>query len=430
MDPNRPNRPRVSRETRLLLTTALVAVAALWLLARIRFPDLPATPSPVPPMLTQLGSTSSLDGLASEVAQLQGRLEPLLVVLDSRALVASAAGHGERRLTALRVRDDLAITFMAAAPPREHWLADRIVASDAASGLVLVRVPGDAAPPLPPSWVPRRLERPRFLVATEPAAGRVALRPAFVSALEPIENALWPEPVWAFTPSSAIVPGSVVFTTTGELAGIAIAHGGARAIVPPALLFAEVERLSAQPIAPAGDLGIRVQALNPDLSIATGATIGVVVTWVAPDGPAARLVAVGDVIEAIDGYTLSSAEHWDTRRARIGALETVTLRVRRENTVRDVQLQAPAVSPPDRDPALGLRLRIVNGSGSQVLAVDPGSAGARAGLAAGDVITRMGAVAAPSPADVRGAFAKAPEGSPLMVAVTRGSTHFVTTLTR
>ncbi len=48
-------RPRVSRETRLLLTTALLSVVALWILARIRFPDQPAG-TPVQPLLTQLAS--------------------------------------------------------------------------------------------------------------------------------------------------------------------------------------------------------------------------------------------------------------------------------------------------------------------------------------------------------------------------------------
>ena len=49
-------RPRVSRETRLLLTAGVLAVAALWLLARIRFPERPATPNPVPAVLSQLAS--------------------------------------------------------------------------------------------------------------------------------------------------------------------------------------------------------------------------------------------------------------------------------------------------------------------------------------------------------------------------------------
>ena len=97
MDANRPYRPRVSRETRLLLTTALVAIAALWVLARIRFPDSPATPNPVAPLLSQLAMTPTLDGLASEVTQLQARIEPSLVALDRSAAQRPPTARRRRR---------------------------------------------------------------------------------------------------------------------------------------------------------------------------------------------------------------------------------------------------------------------------------------------------------------------------------------------
>jgi len=48
----------------------------------------------------------------------------------------------------------------------------------------------------------------------------------------------------------------------------------------------------------------------------------------------------------------------------------------------------------------------------------------------GDVITLVADVAAPTSADIREAFASAGEGQRMMVAVTRGDTHFVTTLER
>ena len=54
METSSPYRPRVSRETRSLLTAGVMAVAALWLLARMRFPEHPVTPNPVPSVLSQL----------------------------------------------------------------------------------------------------------------------------------------------------------------------------------------------------------------------------------------------------------------------------------------------------------------------------------------------------------------------------------------
>lgn len=80
--------------------------------------------------------------------------------------------------------------------------------------------------------------------------------------------------------------------------------------------------------------------------------------------------------------------------------------------------------------SLGLRLRGTTGAGAEILGIEPGSAAARAGLAAGDVITLIGGISSPTPGQVRTAFGTAPEGKPILVGVTRGATHFVTTLTR
>ena len=106
-------RPRVSRETRLLLTAGVLAVAALWLLARIRFPERPVTPNPVPAVLSQLASGPKYDDLAAEIAQLQARVQPSLLAFDvpSAVLGSPQASH---RTAAIRLRDDLAVMFVAA----------------------------------------------------------------------------------------------------------------------------------------------------------------------------------------------------------------------------------------------------------------------------------------------------------------------------
>jgi hypothetical protein len=434
MDSNRPYRPRVSRETRLLLTTALVAVVALWVLARVRFPDLPATPNPVSPLLSQLATTPTFDGLASEVSQLRGRLEPWLIALDASSLAPSvAAGPTASRVTALRIHDDLGIILMPTTRAREPGRADRLVATDRASGLSVVRVSTESPVPAPTPWQPRRLDRPQVFMVTDAESERTGLRPVFVASLEPIASALWSDSIWTFSQRSGVLPGSFVFTTTGEFAGMVIEHAGRLAVVPSAILFAEFERLVAKPITPAGDLGIRVQSLTADVSAATGATVGVVVTWVNGEGPSSGVVRVGDVIEAADGSPLPTPEHWRVRLARLGANEALRLRIRRRGGLVDVQLQPPApapASPAPRNPSLGLRMRGMAGSGTEVLSVEEGSAAIRAGLAAGDVITLIGDVSSPTPAQVRTAFSTAPEGTRVLVGLTRGATHLVTTLTR
>ena len=100
-----PERPRVSRETRLLLAVLLTAVATLWVLARIRFPEQLPTPNPVPPVLAQLTPRDTLDDIVASVTLLQSRLSPSLIVIgDSRSTDAIAS--------VLRFGDDLAVGLL------------------------------------------------------------------------------------------------------------------------------------------------------------------------------------------------------------------------------------------------------------------------------------------------------------------------------
>ncbi len=432
MNPSNPYRPRVSRETRLLLTTALVAVAALWLLARIRFPDLPATPNPVAPLLSQIVTPPTFEDLASDVAQLQARLDSSLIALDAGSFGGAGGTKPTAwRVAALRVRDDLAITFVPGPLQQQRLGTNRVVASDAASGLVVLRVPSESPAPALAAWAPTRLERPRFLMVTDASTERITLRPVFVASLNPLATSLWSDPIWTFPETSDIATGSFVFTAAGELAGVVIEYAGRGAIVPSGLILAGVDRLLQLSTTPAGDLGIHVQAVTADVASATGAAGGVVVTWVDGSGPAANDVGVGDVIEAAGGRILSTPEDWRVWLTRLGAGETLALRIRRRGELHDVQLLAPVPPSPARiNPALGLRMRPASRSGAEILLVEPGSAAARAGLAARDVITLVGEITSPTPAQVRTAFAKAPEGKPVLVGVTRGTSHFVTTLPR
>ena len=100
METTSPYRPRGSRETRLLLAAGVMAVAALWLLARFRFPERPVTPNPVPAVVSQLANGPKFDDLAGDIVQLQARLQPSLAGLGSRpgvrGLVADACAQASR----------------------------------------------------------------------------------------------------------------------------------------------------------------------------------------------------------------------------------------------------------------------------------------------------------------------------------------------
>lgn len=397
-------RPRVSRETRLLLTTALLAVIALWVLARIRFPDQPAG-TPVQPLLTQLAPRPAFDNLASEIAQLRPRIEPLLMG------------------SALRIRDDAAVMLL-----DSRWQQiDGVVGFDPVSRLAVIAAPFLPAPP-PVPWTPRNTEEPRYLIVADVSTGTVALRPVFVGSLVVMQSPLWQEPIWLTPASSELVPGSFVFTTDALLVGIVIEEGRQSAILPGSVLLKEADRLLNHPPSPSGELGIQVQDLTTPIAKATGASTGVVVTYVDAKGPSAGALVVGDVVEAINGTPLETPTHWKARALKLAAGEPVSLRVRRNREVRELKLSASPSHGLQEGFTVGFTLRNVPGTGAAVTAVETGSIADRAGLRVGDVITLAGNARAPSPATVMRAVEPVSTGEAVLVAFLRDGTQAVTAL--
>ena len=99
-----------------------------------------------------------------------------------------------------------------------------------------------------------------------------------------------------------------------------------------------------------------MQPLTPGIAAGTGASAGVVVTWVDPQGPASGQLAVTDVIDQVDGIVIATPDHWRARVARLSEGESVLLRARRGDEVREVRITAGAVvGPVERAAALGSR---------------------------------------------------------------------------
>jgi hypothetical protein len=411
MDRIHPYRPRVSRETRLLLTTTLIAIAALWVLARVRFPDRPPPPNPVQPLLTQLTPRPTFADLASEIAALRPRVDALIVALPGG-------------LAGLRVREGVAVTWV---DPR--WEAavrhgDRLLGHDSASGLSLVRVDSGPAPK-PPLWSPDAAG-PRFFIASEISAAGVSLRPVYVGSFAAVDNPRWPGQEWQLPSDPGLAPGSFLFTADAAVAGLVVDHGDGRSLVPAATVMAEADRLLARPATMRSYVGVDVQPLTASLSRATGASGGLIVTWVDARGPAAGVLKTGDVIETANNVALPTTDHWDVQMARLGAGQTLVVRVRDASGVREVSLVAAAGATND-SASLGLTLRTVPGVGAEVIRVERGSSGERGGLRSGDLITRADGTDAPSPAQLQRAFASARERA-LIVAFTRGTSRQVTAL--
>ena len=397
--------PPISRETRLLLITVFVSIAALWALARIRFQERPATAAAVPPVLAQFRPSSGFDDLARLIA-------------DVRPGITAAVFASDRGAPALRIGPNVAVTLVPA--------VDRHLASDRATGLTLLRSSVENAPGLMP-WAPRILDYPRYLVIADLAAEHVSLRPMFVGALLPVQSEAWSGEIWRLPPATTLAPGTFVFTTDRAFAGLGVEHDGSAAIVPASLLLSNVERLLRDPQKDPGVLGVTVQALTPAIAGVSGATTGVVVTAVELASPAAGALAATDVIEVIDDQAVS-LEGWRARIARLSAGETLSMRIRNTGVVRHVTVTAaPAtkVPAPPEDAAFGLRLRAISKIGVEVLAVEPGSRAARTEILSGDVITVAGPYKAPTLAQLTRALAALPEDGAMLVAITRGNQHRV-----
>ncbi|MGE0447784.1 MAG: PDZ domain-containing protein [Vicinamibacterales bacterium] len=409
---------RVSRETRRLLAAAAVAFLLLSVLARIRFPDQATTPNPVAPVLTQLVPRRALADLAAELASLQRRLEPFVV-----AAGATTAG--------LRALPDTVATWVP--EPAAHRSAGDLIAIDRATGLTLLLPPSDGPAFDGPRWAPENLAQPAFLVAASASAAGIVLTPVYVATLAVENSAVWSGPIWVPPPATAIAPGTLLFSTDAELAGLTITRGGAPAIVPAETLLGAVRRLRAAPAARNGWIGVDVQPLTTELAAAvasrTGA--GLVVAWVEPDSPAAGMVRPGDVIDTVNGNP-ATAEEWQAVAGRLREGETMTLGIARIDGRATVTLTAGV--PPARQAApapavLGLTLRRVP-AGAEIVDVEARSSADTAGLRAGDVIHFAGTTVAPTPVQVRAAFEADDAARPLLIGVTRGADRLVLSLPR
>ncbi len=431
------SRPSVSRDTRLLLGIVLVSIAMLWILARIRFPDRVPTSNPVPPVLAQITPSSPLDDIAASVAQLEPRLQPLIVGVEVQIQGGQGAGATQSMVSALRFRDDLAVALIggrAGAEPRVVGATE--VARDPASQLSVIRVAGGSgsAPSLS-TWTPRRLAYPRFMISAAASTRGASFRPIFIGSLQTTASPTWSGAIWMLTPPVDLPPGTFLFTVDGALAGLAIERDGQRAVVPADTVLGAADRLAREAPSRRGQIGIDVQPLTPALAAATGAAAGVIVAWVDPHGPAAELVSVADVVERIGDEPVATLEQWRARVARLNSDETVVLGIRRRNQTMEVRVTASSVVPAsssavvgDRSP--GLVLRTLPRVGAAVARVEPGSPAARAGLEVGDVLTLVGDVQAPSAAQITRALAAAPRGRPIVIGFTRAGSHRVLALER
>jgi hypothetical protein len=405
-----------------LLGIVFVSVSVLWVLARIRFPDTPPTPNPVPPVLAQLAPPSPFDTIADAVSDLEPQIRPLV------STVAFTRQDGSRTIrAALRFENGLAVTIAPvgeAAVGKPVTRSEAIVAADPESRLTVVRVP-ETASMQPRVWSPPRTIDARHFIIADASTGDLFLRPAFIGPLTAVSRPALVEEAWAVSKAPDIPDGALVFTVDGSLAGVAVDVGDDRVILPAGPMLAAASALAAGERPKCGDVGVEVQALTPALQAAIGVSATVAVAWVDPNGPAAGQLLAGDAIDTLNGQAVGSVDDWRARIERLAAGEAARLGVLRDGAALDLELTARDRPDGVRERPLGLTLGRRSAAGASVIRVDLDSAGAHAGLREGDVITRAGDLVAPTPAQIVRLFRASESDRPLLFAVSRGAEHLL-----
>ena len=242
-----------------------------------------------------------------------------------------------------------------------------------------------------------------------------------------------------------------------------LAVTGLITIVPSAT--AQIYR-SGTPPASAGYLGVMLHEIDADRAKALNLPDvgGVEVTRVSPESPAEKAgIKTGDVVLSYNGQRVESMEQFSRLVRETPPGRDVKLDIHRNGTNQTLAVKvgrppifmpslAPAIPPerfdihmPDiprsfmtwRSAALGVECESLQGQladyfgvkeGVLVRSVLKGSAAERAGLKAGDVITRVGDAKVSNPADLS-ARIRSTNGTPIPVSVVRDHKEMTVTVT-
>ncbi|MCL4812684.1 MAG: PDZ domain-containing protein [Vicinamibacteraceae bacterium] len=432
-------RPALSRETRLLIVTIAVSAVMLLVLARFRFPsDNGPSPAAVAAPLERLAARATFEELAGIVGQLDRRLSGVTLAFRVAGAPSDRGSTREESpsyVPGLRVARDLALAQIGEGDRVQAVVGASdftpvVVAADAVRGIALVRVPpADVTAPSLPSegaggWTSR------YVAVVEATRGGTATRPVFLARTTPMLVPRWPQPLLETGRTLGASSGAFVFNIDGTWLGLLVADEAGGAIVPASALLQAVDDMQEGRVRVAGDVGVEVQSLTPAIRRATGASQGVVVSFVDPAGPANGHLRVGDVVDAIDGEPTYSPDTFRVRINRVDPGASVRVRVMRDRAMLElpIAVSTRAGSAAASSGVLGLQLRRVAGIGSEVVRVEARSVAALSGLREGDMITTAGSRTTPAPADLVQAWRAVAAGAGLLVGFERDGQHHVTAL--
>jgi serine protease Do len=234
---------------------------------------------------------------------------------------------------------------------------------------------------------------------------------------------------------------TAIFTQSGGYMGIGFA-------VPVNMVRQVMDQLVTRGRLTRGYLGVAVQELTPAVARGFGlnTTRGILVSDVAPDGPAARAgLQRGDVITSIDGKPADDVGHFRNLVASAAPgtkTRLVILRDGREQTIEAeigeapdraaaavparARPEDPGISVTDVTPALARRLGLPPGlQGVVITQVLPGGPAAEAGLRPGDVIQEVNRRPVRSASEFSRALAQPGERDVVVLVNRGGSTAYV-----
>jgi serine protease Do len=222
--------------------------------------------------------------------------------------------------------------------------------------------------------------------------------------------------------------GGPAFDVNGDVIGVNTAiyspSGGSVGIgfdIPADTAKKVVEQLRDHGGVTRGWLGVRIQAVTPDIADSVGLKTaeGAIVDEPEAGSPAAKAgIVAGDIITAVDGKNIKNSHDLARRIASIAPGSSVTLAVLHNGESKTVSITLGQLSDQRQAsagehgagengaPHLGLRLAPANdvdGAGNRGVAVtevDPDGPAAEHGVKEGDVILDVAGNAVSTPADV------------------------------
>ncbi len=237
-----------SRDTRLLVLVILIALAALFVLARFRFPTADVRPAaPTTGLLDRIAPRGAYDDLATAVQTTLQRAAQGIVQLEITQTEAAKTAKPRqppppvlpnRQVVGIRISPDLVVatvpTGYEVVPGGDFDVAVR--AADPNRQMVVAYVRSRDAGDRPPAPA-TEFQGYKYVTVVEPAAGGPTASPAFIGRVDYQVDERWGGDLFVPGGSANLPIGSLIYTLDSRFVGMVIGWAeDTRRIVPADVL--------------------------------------------------------------------------------------------------------------------------------------------------------------------------------------------------